>query len=91
MNARIRVRLNPRSARDELAGWQDSELRVRVTAPPVEGRANAALERLLAEVLRVPKTSVRVVAGNRGRVKTVAIEGLSQDEALSRLREASPP
>jgi len=91
MDARIRVRLNPRSARDELAGWQDGELRVKVTAPPVEGRANAALERLLAEVLRVPKTSVRVVAGNRGRVKTVAIEGLSQDEALSRLREASPP
>ena len=91
MDARIRVRLTPRSARDELAGWQDGELRVKVTAPPVEGKANAALERLLAEVLRVPKTSVRVVAGNRGRVKTVAIEGLSQDEALSRLREASPP
>ena len=91
MDARIRVRLTPRSARDELAGWQDGELRVKVTAPPVEGKANAALERLLAEVLRVPKTSVRVVAGARGRTKTVAIEGLSQDEALSRLREASPP
>ena len=91
MDARIRVRLTPRSARDELAGWQDGELRVKVTAPPVEGKANAALERLLAEVLRVPKTSVRVVAGNRGRVKTVAIEGLSQEEALGRLREASPP
>jgi len=91
MDARIRVRLTPRSARDELAGWLDGELRVKVTAPPVEGKANAALERLVAEVLRVPKTSVRVIAGNRGRVKTVAIEGLSQDEALSRLREASPP
>ena len=91
MDARIRVRLTPRSARDELAGWQDGELRVRVTTPPLEGKANAALERLLAEVLRVPKTSVRVIAGNRGRVKTVAIEGLSQDEALGRLREASPP
>jgi uncharacterized protein (TIGR00251 family) len=91
MDARIRVRLTPRSARDELAGWQDGELRVRVTAPPLEGKANAALERLLAKLLGVPKTSVRVVAGNRGRVKTVAIEGLSQDEALARLREASPP
>ncbi len=91
MDARIRVRLTPRSARDELAGWQDGELRVKVTAPPLEGKANAALERLLAQVLRVPKTSVRVVAGARGRTKTVAIEGLSQDEALARLREASPP
>ena len=91
MDAHIRVRLTPRSARDELAGWQDRELRVKVTAPPVEGKANAALERLLAKLLGVPKTNVRVVAGARGRTKTVAIGGLSQDEALSRLQEASPP
>ena len=91
MDARIRVRLTPRSARDELAGWQDRELRVKVTAPPVEGKANAALERLLAKLLGVPKTNVRVVAGARGRTKTVAIEGLNQDKALSRLREASTP
>ncbi len=91
MDARIRVRLTPRSARDELAGWQDGELRVRVTAPPLEGKANAALERLLAKVLGLPKTSVRVVAGARGRTKTVAIEGLSQDEALARLQQAAPP
>ncbi len=90
MDARIRVRLTPRSARDQLAGWQEGELRVRVTAPPVDGQANAALERLLAQVLGVPKTRVRVVVGSRGRTKTVAVEGLSRAEALRRLREASP-
>jgi uncharacterized protein (TIGR00251 family) len=85
MEARIRVRLTPRAARDEIAGWQDDVLRVRVTAPPVEGRANAALAALLAGALGLPKSRVGVIAGTRGREKTVAIEGLSQDEALQRL------
>jgi uncharacterized protein (TIGR00251 family) len=90
MDASIRVRLTPRSARNELAGWRDGVLLVRVTSPPIEGKANAALERLLAKALGVPKTRVQVVAGGRGRAKTVAIEGLSQAEALARLREALP-
>ena len=88
MQARIRVRLTPRAARDEVAGWQDGVLRVRVTAPPVEGRANAALERLLAGALGLPKTAVRVVGGAQSRDKTVAVEGIAQEEALRRLGEA---
>ena len=88
MQARIRVRLTPRAARDEVAGWQDGVLRVRVTAPPVEGRANAALERLLAGALGLPKTAVRVVSGAQSRDKTVAVEGIAQEEALRRLGEA---
>jgi hypothetical protein len=83
--ARIRVRLTPRAARNAIDGWQGDVLRVRVTAPPVDGKANAALERLLAEALGLPQTSVRVAAGARGREKTVAIAGLSRDEALRRL------
>ena len=88
MQARIRVRLTPRAARDAIAGWQDGVLRVRVTAPPVEGRANAALERLLAGALGLPKTAVRVVGGAQSRDKTVAVEGIAQEEALRRLGEA---
>jgi uncharacterized protein (TIGR00251 family) len=89
MEARIRVRLTPRAARDEIAGWQGDLLLLRVTAPPVEGRANAAAERLLAGVMGVPKSSARVVSGAKGREKTVAIEGMNRDEALRRLRSAS--
>lgn len=91
MEARIRVRLTPRSARDEIVGWQEGCLRVRVSAPPVEGKANIALERLLAEALRVPKVAVEIVSGARSREKIVAIDGLSQDEALQRLRQIAPP
>jgi uncharacterized protein (TIGR00251 family) len=85
MEARIRVRLTPRAARDEIAGWRDGMLLARVTAPPVEGRANAALARLLARALDLPPSRVGVIAGARGREKTVAIDGLSQEEALRRL------
>jgi uncharacterized protein YggU (UPF0235/DUF167 family) len=87
MEARIRVRLTPRAARDEIAGWRGDLLLLRVTAPPVAGRANAAAERLLAGVIGVPKSRVRVVAGMRGREKTMAIEGMDREEALRRLRE----
>lgn len=86
METRIRVRLTPRSARDEIAGWQDNVLRVRVSAPPAEGRANAALERLLADALNVPKSRVHVVGGRQSRDKTVAVEGIDQDEAMRRLQ-----
>lgn len=83
--ARIRVRLTPRAARDQIAGWKDGVLRVRVTAPPVEGQANVALERLLADALGVPKSGVRVVVGERSRDKTVAVDGLSEAEMASKL------
>ena len=69
------------------------ELRAPITltsAPPVGGRANAALERLLADAVGVPKSAVRVVSGARAREKTIEIEGVRQEELLSRL-PAKPP
>ena len=72
-------------------GWQEGCLRVRVSAPPVEGKANEALERLLAKALGVPKIAVGVVSGTRSRDKTVVIDGLNQDEAIQRLRQIAPP
>jgi len=80
MEVRIRVRLTPRSARNEIDGWRDGLLRVRVTAPPVDGKANEALERLIASALGVRKSAVSVVSGTRSREKTIAIEGYSEDE-----------
>ena len=90
MSARIRVRVTPRASRDELAGWRDGVLRVRVAAPPVEGRANDAVARLLAKALGVPKSAVGVVSGAGAREKLFEVAGIDQDEALRRLREAVP-
>ncbi len=63
-------------------------MRARVTAPPVDGKANAALERLVANALGVPKSAVSVVSGARGREKTLAIEGYSKDEVHDLLGRA---
>ncbi len=89
LEARIRVRLTPRSGRNEFVGWRDELLLVRVTARPVDGKANAALERLIAKALGVPKRDVSVVSGARGREKTVEIAGISQNEVAKLLEQAT--
>jgi len=79
------VRLTPRAAQDKIAGWEGDVLRVRVSAPPVEGRANDALLRLLARALDVPTSWLRLVRGQTQRNKVVAVEGLSDEEVRVRL------
>lgn len=71
----IEVSLTPRASRDEVAGFADGVLRVRVTAPPVDGRANAALRKLLAKRLGVPPSRVRIERGEKARRKLVSVEG----------------
>jgi uncharacterized protein (TIGR00251 family) len=71
------VRVQPRASRDEIAGeWQEG-LKIRLTAPPVEGRANEALRRFLAASLKVPLSAVRIAAGERGRTKRVEVRGVT--------------
>lgn len=82
------LRVQPRAARDEVVGWQDATLRLRVTAPPVAGEANTAVVLLLARVLGVPRSTISVVRGLRGRDKLVRITGL--DDAGVRDRLARP-
>jgi uncharacterized protein (TIGR00251 family) len=85
----VRLRVQPRAARDEVVGWQAGELRVRVTASPVEGEANRAVAELLARVLGVRVGAVTIVRGVRGRHKLVRVEGLSLDEVEARLVSAN--
>ena len=75
-HALIRVRLQPRASREEVVGWRDGVLIARVSAPPVDGRANAALGKLLARELGVAPSRVEVVRGERSRDKTVRVEGM---------------
>ena len=79
----LNVRVIPRTQRDELAGARNGRLLVRVTAPPLEGRANAAVCATIAKAAGVPKTSVEVVRGERSRDKVVRIAG-EVDEAQVR-------
>jgi len=73
----ITVRVTPRASRDAIEGEYQGMLKVRLTAPPVEDRANEALVQLLAARLNVPKSAVRILAGEKGRVKRVEITGVS--------------
>jgi uncharacterized protein len=79
------VRVQPRSRRDEIAGeWLDA-LKIRLTAPPVDDRANEALRRLLAARLKVPLSAVRIAAGERSRTKRVEIQGVTAAQILALL------
>jgi hypothetical protein len=81
----IRVRVQPRASRDELVGWLEDTLRVRVTAPPLDGRANAAVRGLIARAAGVSPSAVGIIAGERGRDKLVAVAGLTLDALRARL------
>jgi uncharacterized protein (TIGR00251 family) len=81
----IAVKVVPRAATNEIVGWLDDVLKVRVTAPPQDGRANRALEALLAAALNLKKSAVTVAGGLTSAHKRVAIEGLPRDEIVQRL------
>ena len=81
--ARIDVRLRPRGRRDELLGIRNGVLQARVTAAPVDGRANRALCRLIAKQVGVAPSRVTVIRGAKSRDKVVMLEGVSA-EALER-------
>ena len=70
--------LQPKASRDEFAGQHGERLKIRVTAPPVDGKANAHLIEFLAAQFSVPKQAVTIVSGDTGRQKTVRIENPRQ-------------
>ncbi len=75
--------MQPRASRDDVVGWREDTLRLRVTAPPLDGRANTAVVLLIARAAGVPRSAVRVVGGERGRDKLVRVAGVT----AARLRD----
>ena len=82
---KISLRVYPGAARNEVIGFTDGILRVRVAAPPVKGKANKELITLLSEALAVGKGALTIVKGHTSRSKVIAIDGLSQEDAIKRL------
>lgn len=86
--ARLKVRVNPRSSRNQITDFNDGMLAMKLTAPPVEGAANKAATEYLAEILDVKKSQVKLISGQTNREKVFEIEGLSEEELNRRLRNA---
>ena len=74
------VRVQPRASKDEIAGEMAGVMKIRLQAPAVEGRANEALIEFLAELLKTPKGAVRILSGERSRVKRLEIRGVTQQQ-----------
>jgi len=83
---RLRLHVQPRSARNQIVGVYGSALKVCVTAPPADGAANEAVVQLLCQKLKVPRSTVRIVYGRRGRDKTVEILSSTPRELVGRAR-----
>ena len=81
----LSVKLQPRSSVDEIGEPLGNELRIKVTAPPVEAAANQALVRLLCEKLDCPRNQVQLVRGQTSRHKVVKLYGFSEADFLQRL------
>ena len=88
--ALLSVRVQPRARQDEVVGWQGDALRVRVTAPPIDGRANDAVVVLLAEAFRVPRSSIELVSGATSRTKLFRFAARSLDDLHARLDRRVP-
>jgi uncharacterized protein (TIGR00251 family) len=74
------VRVLPRASKDEIAGEIAGALKIRLQAPAVEGRANEALIEFLAELLKTSKGAVRILSGERSRIKRVEIRGVTKQQ-----------
>jgi uncharacterized protein (TIGR00251 family) len=86
---KLTLRVAPGARRGGVVGRRGAVWKVRVAAPPEDGRANAALVRLLADTLAVPRRDVEIVSGHGSRDKIVALAGIAPDEIERRLTSAT--
>jgi len=82
---KLKVKVVPGASRNDIVGWLEDSLKLRVTAPPEKGKANRAVSRLLAKALQLPPDQVEIVAGTGSAHKVIEITPLSEHEVFSRL------
>ena len=87
----ITVKVTPRSSRSQIVGIETGWLRVRLQAPPVDGKANVALIALLAKTLNISKSSITLLSGDTARVKRVQLQGLTPANAHVHVLTACGP
>jgi len=85
----LSLRVQPRASRNAVVGWTGDILNIRLTPPPVEGAANAACLKFLADLLDLPQSRLEILRGARSRTKVVQIAGLTRDEVRARLERSA--
>ena len=83
----LTIKATPRASKSEIAGADPEWLRVRLQAPPVDGKANAALSLLFAKTFGIPKRSVEILTGDTARLKRVKLHGVSADAVAAALSQ----
>jgi uncharacterized protein len=86
----LAIKVSPRSKKNEITGALGDALKVSLTAPPVDGKANEACIEFFAKLLKVPRSSVSIAAGQTSRNKVIRIVGLTAEEVKTRLNLGSP-
>ncbi len=81
----LKLHVTPRGSKNQIIGWRDDVLCVKITAPPVEGAANAAIVKFVADQLGIRKSQVELISGDKSREKTLRIEGLSESDIRGRV------
>lgn len=82
----LKIKVQPRSSKNRISGVLGDALKVMLTAPPVDGEANAACIDFFASLFKVAKSRVEIISGHTGRTKLVKIFGLNKSELLERLK-----
>lgn len=82
----LKLHVTPRGSRNEITGWRGDVLCVKITAPPVEGAANAAVLKFVVDTLGVRKSQVELVSGEKSREKTLRVAGLSEAELRAKMK-----
>jgi uncharacterized protein len=84
----LSVRIQPRASKNSVSRMEDGTLKIRLTAPPVDGAANEALVKFLSDTLSVSKSQVDIVSGHTGRQKIIRISGISEADVIRLLNTA---
>jgi len=85
MLIRLKVRVTPNARKNAVVSWTEDEIRLKIKAPAVEGKANAALIEYLSELTNVPRSKIQIKAGEKTRIKLVEIDGPTPDEVRDRM------
>ena len=85
----IDVQVIPRAKRSAFSGERDGRVLIRLSAPPVDGAANAALQQFLADALDCPRRNIRIISGETSRIKRVALSGVSSEAVRAAIASAA--